>query len=133
MPDAELVPVAGTRQWVETMKDMKMIYNYKEVPGATHGSVIEASIPDIFAFFQAHTEVAEIRCGEIARAACFFPHVWAFAPRTREHHSTSAGPLRLRPGMQEPVVDSGCPAGHIFSEKVGRPTNTAIVIRPARF
>jgi predicted peptidase len=52
----ELVPVAGTRQWVETMKEMKMVYNYKEVPGATHGSVIEASIPDIFAFFKAHTK-----------------------------------------------------------------------------
>jgi poly(3-hydroxybutyrate) depolymerase len=52
----ELVPVAGTRQWVETMKGMNMVYNYKEVPGATHGSVIEASIPDIFAFFKAHTK-----------------------------------------------------------------------------
>ena len=52
----ELVPVAGTRQWVETMKEMKMVYNYKEVPGATHGSVIEASIPDIFTFFKAHTK-----------------------------------------------------------------------------
>ena len=28
----------------------------KEVPGATHGSVIEASIPDVFAFFRAHTK-----------------------------------------------------------------------------
>src|SRR5579863_1196644 len=52
----ELVPVAGTRQWVETMKEMKMVYNYKEVPGATHGSVIEASIPDIFTFFKAYTK-----------------------------------------------------------------------------
>lgn len=34
----ELVPVAGARQWVDTMKEMKMVYNYKEVPGATHGS-----------------------------------------------------------------------------------------------
>jgi poly(3-hydroxybutyrate) depolymerase len=52
----ELVPVAGTRQWVETMKEMKMVYTYKEVPGATHGSVIEASIPDIFTFFKAHAK-----------------------------------------------------------------------------
>jgi hypothetical protein len=50
----ELVPVAGTRQWVETMKEMNMVYNYKEVPGATPGSVIEASVPDIFRFFEAH-------------------------------------------------------------------------------
>jgi predicted peptidase len=52
----ELVPVAGTRKWVDTMKEMNMVYNYKEVPGATHGSVIEASIPDIFAFFKDHTK-----------------------------------------------------------------------------
>ena len=51
----ELVSVAGTRKWVDTMKEMNMVYNYKEVPGATHGSVIEASIPDIFAFFKDHT------------------------------------------------------------------------------
>lgn len=50
----ELVPDAGTRKWVETMKEMNMVYNYKEVPGASHGSVIEASIPDVFAFFNAH-------------------------------------------------------------------------------
>jgi len=52
----ELVPVAGTRKWVDTMKEMNMVYNYKEVPGATHGSVIEASIPDIFAFFKDHSK-----------------------------------------------------------------------------
>jgi predicted peptidase len=52
----ELVPVAGTRKWVDTMKEMNMVYNYNEVPGATHGSVIEASIPDIFAFFKDHTK-----------------------------------------------------------------------------
>lgn len=52
----ELVSVAGTRKWVDTMKEMNMVYYYKEVPGATHGSVIEASIPEIFAFFKAHTK-----------------------------------------------------------------------------
>ncbi len=52
----ELVPAAGTRQWIETMKEMKMVFSYKEVPGATHGSVIEASIPDIFTFFKAHSK-----------------------------------------------------------------------------
>jgi poly(3-hydroxybutyrate) depolymerase len=51
-----LVPPAGSRQWAETMKEMKMEYQYKEVPGADHGSVIEASIPDIFAFFAAHVK-----------------------------------------------------------------------------
>lgn len=52
----ELVPVTNTRQWVETMKGLQMDYQYDEIPGATHGSVIEKSIPDIFAFFQAHVK-----------------------------------------------------------------------------
>ena len=49
-----LVPVAGTRQWVETMKELKMEHKYVEVPGAGHGDVIEKGMDDIFAFFNAH-------------------------------------------------------------------------------
>ena len=52
----ELVPVTNTRMWVDTMKELKMDYKYVEVPGATHGSVIEAGMPDIFAFFAGHTK-----------------------------------------------------------------------------
>jgi predicted esterase len=52
----ELVPVTNTRQWVDTMKQLQMDFKYDEVPGANHGSVIEKSIPDIFAFFQAHVK-----------------------------------------------------------------------------
>jgi predicted peptidase len=50
----EAVPVANTRMWVATMKDMRMKYEYKEYPGLTHGPIIEAAMPDIFAFFKAH-------------------------------------------------------------------------------
>ena len=50
----ELVPVANTRMWVDTMKELKMKYEYKEYPGVTHGPIIEAAMPDIFAFFKAH-------------------------------------------------------------------------------
>ena len=52
----EAVPVTNTRTWVDTMKELKLNYQYKEYPGATHGSVIELSMPDIFAFFKAHTK-----------------------------------------------------------------------------
>jgi len=52
----ELVPITGTRQWVDTMKQLQMDYQYDEIPGATHGSVIEKAMPDIFAFFQAHVK-----------------------------------------------------------------------------
>lgn len=54
--DADMqVPVTNTRMWVDTMKELKLDYQYKEFPGATHATVIEQSMPDIFAFFNAHT------------------------------------------------------------------------------
>jgi predicted esterase len=52
----ELVPVTGTRKWVDAMKELQMDYKYDEIPGATHSSVIEKAIPDIFAFFQANVK-----------------------------------------------------------------------------
>lgn len=50
----EAVPVDNTRMWIAAMKDMKMNYQYEEIPGGTHGSVIATGMPDIFAFFSAH-------------------------------------------------------------------------------
>jgi predicted peptidase len=51
-----LVPVAGARLWIEKMKEMKMTYQYVEVPGGDHGSVLTSGAPDIFAFFAKHTK-----------------------------------------------------------------------------
>jgi poly(3-hydroxybutyrate) depolymerase len=51
-----LVPVAGTRRWIEKMKELKMTYQYVEVPGGDHGSVLTTGAPDIFAFFAKHTK-----------------------------------------------------------------------------
>lgn len=51
-----LVPVAGTRLWIEKIRDLKMSYQYVEVPGGTHGSVLTTGAPDIFAFFARHTK-----------------------------------------------------------------------------
>jgi hypothetical protein len=42
------------REWVQTMKDLKMKYKYIELGGADHGSVIGQAMPDIFAFLQEH-------------------------------------------------------------------------------
>jgi len=53
-----LVPVAGTRLWVEKMKSLNMTYQYVEVPGGDHGSVLTTGAPDIFAFFAQHTRTA---------------------------------------------------------------------------
>jgi len=52
----ELVPVAGTRRWIDKMKELKMTYQYVEVPGGTHGSVLTTGAPDIFAFFAKYSK-----------------------------------------------------------------------------
>jgi poly(3-hydroxybutyrate) depolymerase len=54
-----LVPAANTRQWIETMKELKMDQKYIEVAGGDHGNVITIGMPDIFAFFNAHTKPAK--------------------------------------------------------------------------
>jgi poly(3-hydroxybutyrate) depolymerase len=53
-----LVPVAGTRLWIYKMKELNMAYQYVEVPGGDHGSVLTSGAPDIFAFFAKHTKSA---------------------------------------------------------------------------
>ena len=54
----ELVPVANTRQWVEKAKELGMTYEYNEMPGVTHGPVIEDALPSIYAFFAKHSKTA---------------------------------------------------------------------------
>jgi predicted peptidase len=59
MGDAdEAVPVANVRTWVETMKELQLKYEYKEYPGVTHGPIMAASMPDIYAFFAKHSKSA---------------------------------------------------------------------------
>jgi predicted esterase len=53
-----LVPVAGARLWIDKMKELGMTYEYVEVPGGDHGSVLTTGAPDIFAFFAKHTKGA---------------------------------------------------------------------------
>ena len=55
----EAVPVTNTRMWVDTMKELKMDFQYKEIPGAMHGPVIEAGMADIFAFLKTHSKTAK--------------------------------------------------------------------------
>jgi len=51
-----VVPVENTRKWIAAMKDRKMDHKYNEIPGGDNGSVIATGMPDIFAFFNAHTK-----------------------------------------------------------------------------
>jgi predicted peptidase len=50
------VPVDVGRSWAEAMKELKMTYQYIEVPGGDHGNVISIGMPDIFAFFAKHSK-----------------------------------------------------------------------------
>ena len=53
-----LVPVAGTRLWIEKMKELTITHQYVEVAGGDHGSVLTTGALDIFAFFAKHTKGA---------------------------------------------------------------------------
>ena len=48
--------MANVRMWVDTMKELQLNYEYKEHPGVTHGPIIAASMPDIYAFFAKHSK-----------------------------------------------------------------------------
>ena len=50
-----VVPVSVGRAWVDAIRSLKMNFNYIEVPGGDHGSVITSHQADIFAFFARHS------------------------------------------------------------------------------
>ena len=54
-----VVPPTATRPWAETMKEMKMDHVYTEIPGGDHGTVINDSMADIFAYFKAHVRAGK--------------------------------------------------------------------------
>ena len=49
-----VVPPSVGRAWAEAMKSLQMNYQYIEVPGGDHGSVISSHQAEIFAFFAKH-------------------------------------------------------------------------------
>jgi predicted peptidase len=51
-----VVPTVNTRTWAEAMKELNLPnHRYVEKPDCDHGTIIADSMPDIFAFFAAHT------------------------------------------------------------------------------
>ena len=52
----KVVPPEYAHQWVDTMKELKMVYKYIELPDDDHGTVIGDGMPDIFRFFAEHTK-----------------------------------------------------------------------------
>jgi predicted peptidase len=45
------VPVASARKWVDKLKEQNIVYEYLEIAGGDHGSVIGTGMPKIFEFF----------------------------------------------------------------------------------
>ena len=54
----ELVPVSISQQWVAKAKEFGLPYEYNEIPDVTHGPIIEASLPSVYAFFAKHSKTA---------------------------------------------------------------------------
>ncbi|HWW83213.1 MAG TPA: prolyl oligopeptidase family serine peptidase [Vicinamibacterales bacterium] len=52
------VPVTGSRNMVEKMKQLGVEVRYIEVPGGTHGSVVAPNLGNVLDFFDAHKKVA---------------------------------------------------------------------------
>jgi poly(3-hydroxybutyrate) depolymerase len=51
-----MVQPAMTRRWVDELKALNMTYEYKEIAGGDHGSVITTGMPDIFKFFAKYSK-----------------------------------------------------------------------------
>jgi poly(3-hydroxybutyrate) depolymerase len=47
--------MSTARLWAETMKELGVNHEYREIAGADHGSVIDQGMPAIFAFFEKHS------------------------------------------------------------------------------
>ncbi len=52
----ELVPVDISRRWVKKAKELKMVCEYNEIEGISHGPVITAALPSIYEFFGRHSK-----------------------------------------------------------------------------
>jgi hypothetical protein len=46
-----MVPIANIRKCADKLKELNMIYEYGEMPGVTHGPIIEQALPSVYAFF----------------------------------------------------------------------------------
>jgi predicted peptidase len=53
------VKVENIRPWADEMKKLKMTYEYVEVAGGNHGSVVGEKMADIFEFFNKHKKEAK--------------------------------------------------------------------------
>jgi predicted esterase len=51
-----LIQPSMTRRWADKAKELKMDYEYKEIPEADHGTVITTGMADVFKFFAKYSK-----------------------------------------------------------------------------
>ncbi|MDI9611542.1 MAG: alpha/beta fold hydrolase [Acidobacteriota bacterium] len=54
----EVVPVANTQRWVAKARELGLKHEYLEMPGVSHGPIIEGALPAVYAFFAKHSKPA---------------------------------------------------------------------------
>ena len=48
------VPVQQSRDWAAKMKELKLMYEYREIKGAGHSDAMVSVARDMFRFFDSH-------------------------------------------------------------------------------
>ena len=51
------VSVTQTRRWVDKIRELKMTYDYYEIPGGAHRDAITVGVTRVFAFFDKHSRI----------------------------------------------------------------------------
>jgi predicted esterase len=51
-----LISATVTQPWVDKLKELKIPYEYKELPGVEHGGIINACLPAFYEFFAKHSK-----------------------------------------------------------------------------
>lgn len=104
-----LVPVTGTRRWVEKLKDVGVVHEYMEVVGGDHGNVVGKGMPKIFEFFekqQAEKQPKKEDKGSDSGATGLTGRWDTSAPSGRTSRGHLPGPRRGNPVTRVPTCTS---------------------------
>jgi polyhydroxybutyrate depolymerase len=62
-----LVKAAGTRKWVDKLKELNITHEYLEIAGGGHGDVISKGMPKIFEFFEKQHREKQLKKNDKAK------------------------------------------------------------------
>jgi hypothetical protein len=113
------VPVAGTRAFIDRLKAQNAVYEYLEIPGATHNIT---GIPEIYKFFEKHSN----QRGSIDSAEILVTANAVFNPRNPRLR-ISAVTLMKRIRTQVGIVGAG-PAGLMLGHLLSRAGIDSVIV-----